>query len=62
MFLIPCVGITNENKRIGYGKGYYDRYLSGYSGLKIGIVYKELNNIDLKCDIYDVILDMVFEG
>ena len=62
VFLIPCVGITNENKRIGYGKGYYDRYLSGYSGLKIGIVYKELNNIDLKCDIYDVILDMVFEG
>ncbi len=59
-FLIPCVGITKDMQRIGYGKGYYDKYLSGYKGLKIGITYKELNNIDFKADPWDLKLDIVF--
>lgn len=61
LFIIPCVGITKTKQRIGYGKGYYDRYLEGYNGLKIGVIYKELNNIDLIADPYDVKLDIVFE-
>lgn len=61
-FIVPCVGITKNRQRIGYGKGYYDRYLMGYNGLKIAGIYKELNNIDFKCDDYDLVLDYVFEG
>ena len=61
-FLIPCVGITKDRQRIGYGKGYYDRYLEGYEGLKIGIIYKELNNIDFKCDSDDLTLALIIEG
>ncbi len=60
-FIIPCVGILKDKKRIGYGKGFYDRYLEGYKGLKIGVIYKELNNIDLLGDPYDVVLDVIFE-
>ncbi len=59
-FIIPCVGITKDMQRIGYGKGYYDKYLLGYTGLKIGVVYKELNNIDFKGDPWDLKLDIVF--
>lgn len=62
VFLIPCVGISNTNQRIGYGKGYYDRYLSDYNGLKIGVCYKSGSNLDVKCDDYDVVLDCVFLG
>ena len=58
-FLIPCVGITKQLKRIGYGKGYYDQYLKDYKGLKIGICYKELSNLDVEMDDFDLVLDMM---
>lgn len=61
-FIIPCVAINKDNKRIGYGKGYYDRYLNGYKGFKIGICYKEYGNVDLKLEEHDVILDYKFLG
>lgn len=60
-FIIPCVAISKDNKRVGYGKGYYDRYLEGYSGLKIGVCYKE-NILDVVTDSYDISLDIVFTG
>ena len=61
-YIIPCVAISKSNQRIGYGKGYYDRYLNGYNGYKIGICYKEYGNLDLELDSYDVYLDMKLLG
>lgn len=57
--IIPCVAITNESKRIGYGKGYYDKTLENYKGLKIGICYREYCNLDVVSDEYDLIMDVV---
>mgnify|MGYP004554252527 CR=1 FL=1 len=62
VFFIPCVAISKDNKRIGYGKGYYDRYLAGYNGIKIGICYKELSELDVLCDSFDVELDYKIKG
>ena len=56
-FIIPCVGISVNNRRIGYGKGYYDKYLEGYNGYKIGISYKEHGSLDCDTDIFDLVLD-----
>ena len=61
-FIIPCVAISKTRQRLGYGKGYYDRYLKDYKGFKIGVIYKELNNLDFKSDSYDVYIDLVIEG
>lgn len=61
-FIIPCVAISKNKQRLGYGKGFYDRYLNGYKGCKIGVIYKELNNLDIICDDFDVVLDLVIEG
>lgn len=61
-FIIPCVAISKNNQRIGYGKGYYDRYLDGYKGYKIGICYKEYGNLDLELDSFDVYLDTKILG
>ena len=61
-FIIPCVAISKTRQRLGYGKGYYDRYLKDYKGFKIGVIYKELNNLDFESDYYDVYLDLVIEG
>ena len=60
-FIIPCVALSLHNQRLGYGKGYYDRYLAGYKGLKIGIVYKNAI-LDIDMDSYDLVLDIVYSG
>lgn len=36
---IPVVGVSKSLYRIGYGKGYYDRYLKDYNGLKIAVAF-----------------------
>ena len=40
--LVPGLVFDNEGYRVGYGKGYYDRFLSRYPFTKIGIVYSDL--------------------
>lgn len=62
LFLIPTVGITKDMQRIGYGKGYYDRYLNGYKGIKVGICYKQCANLDFKCDDWDLKFDQIVLG
>lgn len=61
-FIIPCVAISKDKRRLGYGKGYYDRYLANYNGLKIGICYKEHANLDVVLNDYDVCLDKIILG
>ncbi len=60
-FIIPCVAISN-NKRIGYGKGYYDKYLKDYKGFKIGICYKNTSNMNCIMDEFDLNLDLIIVG
>lgn len=61
-FIIPCVAISSESKRVGYGKGYHDRYLDGYKGLKIGVCYKNSSNLEIEMDSFDLSLDKIFLG
>ncbi len=39
--LVPGLLFDTAGYRIGYGKGYYDRFLSGFSGATLGIVRRE---------------------
>ena len=38
--LVPCVGFTSEGFRIGYGGGYFDRWLADHHGVTaVGIAW-----------------------
>lgn len=40
VIIVPCVSFWNKC-RIGYGRGYYDRYLKDFKGRTILIAFKE---------------------
>ena len=33
VLLVPCLGFTPQGYRLGYGGGYYDRYLAAHPGV-----------------------------
>ena len=38
---VPGLVYDTDGYRLGYGKGFYDRYLSAFSGSTVGIVYSD---------------------
>ena len=41
VILVPCVGLDDEGNRIGYGAGFYDKYLEKKNLIKIGLSYSK---------------------
>lgn len=38
--VVPALCYSKDKYRLGYGKGYYDRFLTRYDGLTVGVCYK----------------------
>lgn len=38
---VPALLFDREGYRLGYGKGYYDRFLNHFSGSYVGLVYSD---------------------
>ena len=51
--IVPGICYDKENYRIGYGKGYYDRFLSKNKIKTIGLCYKECMIEKIDNDKYD---------
>ncbi len=39
LLVVPGVCFDRQGNRIGFGKGFYDRYLAGYDGTSVGCCY-----------------------
>lgn len=51
--LVPGLSFDREGYRIGYGKGYYDRFLDKFNGISVGLCYESLVSESLPRDAYD---------
>ena len=57
--IVPALTVDAQNNRLGYGGGFYDRFLAGFKGKKIGLCRKQLLSKLLPNCPYDVKLDIV---
>ena len=57
--MVPGVTFDKKNYRIGYGKGYYDKFLKEYKGAKIGLTYKECICDKIDIEKHDIKVDKV---
>jgi 5-formyltetrahydrofolate cyclo-ligase len=59
LILVPCVACDRQKHRLGYGQGYYDRYLVQSSALKVGLCY-DFQLVDkLPVSLNDIALDVI---
>lgn len=52
--IVPALSFDKKGFRLGYGGGYYDRFLKQFRGTSLGALYSELLQENLPCGYYDV--------
>ena len=57
--IVPALAFDENGYRLGYGKGYYDRFLSSFDGVSVGLVFSSLLLCDLPRDEYDEKVDII---
>lgn len=59
LFLVPGVAFDSTGNRMGFGKGYYDRYLMDLDTYKIGICFREQLDDHIPIDEFDIKMDEI---
>jgi 5-formyltetrahydrofolate cyclo-ligase len=57
MVLVPLLAFDRQGFRVGYGKGFYDRFLQNLSTLKIGLSFFDADEDIDDVHAYDIQLD-----
>lgn len=57
--IVPAVVFDKKGYRIGYGGGYYDRYLSGFRGTKVGMAYRDFIVNSVPHGRFDLTVDVM---
>lgn len=60
LIIVPGIVFDLNNYRIGYGKGYYDKYLKNYQHVSLGIAYNEQIVDYIDHDTFDMKLTAIF--
>ena len=52
--LVPGLMFDKKGYRVGYGGGYYDRFLSGFPGQTVGLCFRESMTEAIPPDPWDM--------
>ena len=60
--IVPGIAFDINCNRIGYGKGYYDRFLSNLNKhtIKVGLTFNRCIIDEITCEEFDIPVDMIF--
>ncbi|HEC88549.1 MAG TPA: 5-formyltetrahydrofolate cyclo-ligase, partial [Thermoplasmata archaeon] len=59
IFIIPGIVFDEDGNRIGYGGGYFDRFLSDFKGKKIALAYEFQIIKKMPNEKHDVKMDFI---
>ena len=57
--LIPGLGFDRQGRRLGKGKGFYDRLLGQWMGLKVGVGFETQWELEIPVDEFDQSIDLI---
>lgn len=57
--VIPALCVGRDFSRLGYGKGYYDRFLKDFKGISVCPVYPQLLCGEVPTDKFDIPLNII---
>lgn len=57
--LVPMLGFDRAKSRLGYGGGYYDKYLENKDVLKVGVAYSAQEIAGIPAQAHDIKMDKI---
>lgn len=57
--IVPALSFDKKGYRLGYGKGYYDRFLQKFTSFSIGLCYNNFISDELPSDFHDKKVDFL---
>lgn len=57
--IVPALSFDRNGYRIGYGGGYYDRFLALFGGVKIGLCLNDFISDKIPSDVFDIRVDII---
>lgn len=57
--IVPGLSFDPHGQRLGFGGGYYDRFLKDFKGTTAGLCYVSFMKWDLPCETHDVPVDIL---
>lgn len=59
LVIVPMAAADRSGNRLGYGKGFYDRFLSKINAFKVGLVFSDFLFDDIPIEPFDEKLDAI---
>ena len=57
--ITPAISFDRAGHRIGWGGGYYDRFLKDFGGISVCVIYSALETESVPADAFDMTVDLI---